>query len=219
MTYEAPLDREICLMGFICMKGENYMKVDFENSFELLSQEEWNQYLSEEKIDSIMVDKGVFAKFSDKIMMYPILMEEIDELNNKVGSIKVSYALCRHYYDKGIPDKPYYISPGKDGQSVQYFPNFKNEHWMRLYWFNHFADAAYMKLFSVWDTLDEAVKIHRATIEKSGGGDIGNLDLGKLDSVLTHIQNDDYYPTFIDKLVHLFFCSGKYDWQLLQDGN
>lgn len=217
MTYEAPLDREICLMGFICMKRENYMKVDFENSFELLSQEEWNQYLSEEKIDSIMVDKGVFAKFSDKIMMYPILMEEIDELNNKVGSIKVSYALCRHYYDKGIPDKPYYISPGKDGQSVQYFPNFKNEHWMRLYWFNHFADAAYMKLFSVWDTLDEAVKIHRATIGKSGGGDIGDLDLGKLDSVLTHIQNDDYYPTFIDKLVHLFFCSGKYDWQLLQD--
>ena len=219
MTYEAPLDREICLMGFICMKGENYMKVDFENSFELLSQEEWNQYLSEEKIDSIMVDKGVFAKFSDKIMMYPILMEEIDELNNKVGSIKVSYALCRHYYDKGIPDKPYYISPGKDGQSVQYFPNFKNEHWMRLYWFNHFADAAYMKLFSVWDTLNEAVKIHRATIEKSGGGDIGDLDLSKLDGVLTHIQNDDYYPTFIDKLVHLFFCSGKYDWQLLQDGN
>lgn len=42
MTYEAPLDREICLMGFIYMKGENYMKVDFENSFELLSQEEWN---------------------------------------------------------------------------------------------------------------------------------------------------------------------------------
>lgn len=87
-----------------------------------------------------MIDKRVFAKFSDRIMMYPILMEEIDELNNKVGSVKVSYALCRHYYDKGIPDKPYYISPGKDGQSVQYFPNFKNKHWMRLYWFNHFAD-------------------------------------------------------------------------------
>lgn len=48
-----------------------------------------------------MIDKRVFAKFSDRIMMYPILMEEIDELNNKVGSVKVSYALCRHYYDKG----------------------------------------------------------------------------------------------------------------------
>ena len=50
------------------------MKVDFENSFELLSQEEWNQYLSEEKIDSIMIDKRVFAKFSDRITMYPILI-------------------------------------------------------------------------------------------------------------------------------------------------
>ena len=136
------------------------MKVDFENSFELLSQEEWNEYLGEEKIDSIMVDKETFAKFSDRIMMYPILMEEIDELNNKVGSVKVSYALCKHYYDKGIPDKPYYISPGKDGQSVQYFPNFENEHWMRLYWFNHFADATYMKLFSVWDSVTEILDMN-----------------------------------------------------------
>lgn len=127
------------------------MTVEFESSFELLTQEEWNQYLGEEKIDSIMIDKSIFDKFSDRIMMHPILMEEISALNNKVGSIKVSYALCRHYYDKGIPDNPYYISPGKEGQSVQYFPNFESEHWMRLYWFNHFADAAYMKLFSVWD--------------------------------------------------------------------
>lgn len=66
-------------------------------------------------------------------------------------------------------------------------------------------------------TLDETVKIHRATIEKSGGGDIGDLDLGRLDSVLTHIQNDDYYPTFIDKLVHLFFCSCKF--HCFTDGN
>lgn len=131
------------------------MNVEFESSFELLTQEEWNQYLSEEKIDSIRVDKSVFDEFSDRIMMYPILMEEINALNNKVGSVKVSYALCRHYYDKGIPDKPYYISPGKDGQSVQYFPNFDKEHWMRLYWFNHFADATYMKLFSVWDSVTE----------------------------------------------------------------
>lgn len=131
------------------------MKVDFESSFELLKQEEWNQYLSEEKIDSIIIDKSIFDKYSDRIMMHPILMEEIFELNNKVGSIKVSYALCRHYYDKGIPDKPYFISPGKEGQSVQYFPNFKSEHWMRLYWFNHFADSVYMKLFSVWDSVTE----------------------------------------------------------------
>ena len=66
-------------------------------------------------------------------------------------------------------------------------------------------------------TLDEAVKIHRATIEKSGGGDIGDLDLGRLDSVLTHIQNDDYYLTFVDKITHLFFCTCKF--HCFEDGN
>lgn len=45
-------------------------------------------------------------------------------------------------------------------------------------------------------SLEEALATHRLTIEKSGGGDYGELDIGRPDSVLTHIQNDDYYPTF-----------------------
>lgn len=28
--------------------------------------------------------------------------------------------------------------------------------------------------------------------------------------MLTHIQNDDYYPTFIDKITHLFFSVCKF---------
>ena len=40
----------------------------------------------------------------------------------------------------------------------------------------------------------------KKTIEYSGGGNIGILDIGKVEAVLEHIQNDDYYPTFIDKL-------------------
>lgn len=61
------------------------------------------------------------------------------------------------------------------------------------------------------------MEIHYSTIENSGGGDQGNLDIGKLDSVLNHIQNDDYYPTFLDKLTHLFFCSCKF--HCFTDGN
>src|SRR5574344_2007326 len=66
-------------------------------------------------------------------------------------------------------------------------------------------------------TFEEALETHRKTVEKSGGGDVGELDTGKLDSVLQHIQNDDYYPTFLDKLVHLFFCSCKF--HCFTDGN
>ena len=48
-----------------------------------------------------------------------------------------------------------------------------------------------------------AIEIHRNTIEYSGGGDYDIINIGYLDSVLEHIQNDDYYPTFGEKLTHL----------------
>lgn len=131
------------------------MNVELEKSFETPTQEEWNLYLSDAAMSSIIIDKNKFDAYKNQIMMYPILMEEIEALNNKVGSMKISYALCRHYFDKGIPDDPYFISPGNNGESVQYFPNFQEEHWMRLYWFNHFAETVYTKLFSVWDSITE----------------------------------------------------------------
>lgn len=56
----------------------------------------------------------------------------------------------------------------------------------------------------VYLTLQQAVEIHAKTVEVSGGGAFGHLELGKLDSVLQHIQNDDYYPTIEDKLTHLY---------------
>ena len=66
-------------------------------------------------------------------------------------------------------------------------------------------------------TLSQAIEIHKKTVEISGGGTSGCLGLGKLDSVLEHIQNDDYYPTFEDKLTHLFFCTCKF--HCFEDGN
>ena len=69
----------------------------------------------------------------------------------------------------------------------------------------------------IYLTLEQAVEVHRKTVEISGGGALGHLDLGKLESVLQHIQNDDYYPTFEDKLTHLFFSACKF--HCFQDGN
>lgn len=47
----------------------------------------------------------------------------------------------------------------------------------------------------VYITLDQAIEIHRKTVEVSGGGAMGALNLGQLESVLENIQNDLYYPT------------------------
>ena len=131
------------------------MKINFEKSFEVPQQEEWNKYLSDIAMNSIIVDENIFQSYADRFVMYPILSEKIQTLNNKVGNMKVSYALCRHYYDKGIPDEPYFISPGSNGQSVQYFPRFEEEHWMRLYWFNYYAESVYTRIFSIWDSITE----------------------------------------------------------------
>ena len=69
----------------------------------------------------------------------------------------------------------------------------------------------------VYLTLEQAIEVHGKTVEVSGGGSLGQLEIGKLDSVLQHIQNDDYYPTFDAKLTHLFFCACKF--HCFEDGN
>lgn len=66
-------------------------------------------------------------------------------------------------------------------------------------------------------SIDEAKEIHRLTVKNSGGGSYGSLDLGRLESVLEHIKNDNYYPLFLDKIVHLFFCACKF--HCFEDGN
>ena len=62
--------------------------------------------------------------------------------------------------------------------------------------------------FFYFDT-HHAIKIHDWIIEKSGGLE-GNNQIGLLDSALTHIQNDLYYPTFEEKLKHLILAVNKF---------
>ena len=69
----------------------------------------------------------------------------------------------------------------------------------------------------IYISIEQAIQIHKKTVEISGGGSDGVLDSGRLESVLEHIQNDDYYPTFEDKLTHLVFSSNKF--HCFEDGN
>ena len=69
----------------------------------------------------------------------------------------------------------------------------------------------------IYITPEQAKETHAKTIEYSGGGTLEELDFGKLESVLYNIQNNDWYPTFIDKLTHLFFCTCQF--HCFSDGN
>lgn len=67
------------------------------------------------------------------------------------------------------------------------------------------------------ESISDVIEVHRKTVEISGGGTDGILDTGSLEAAIEFIQNDDYYPTFIDKLTHLVYVANKS--HCFQDGN
>ncbi len=69
----------------------------------------------------------------------------------------------------------------------------------------------------IYLSLEQAIETHAKTVEVSGGGAMGHLDVERLGSCLDHIQNDDYYPSFEEKLTHIFFCANKF--HCFEDGN
>lgn len=68
----------------------------------------------------------------------------------------------------------------------------------------------------IYIDIEYAIKTHDKILEVSGGIS-GIIDQGRLESTLEHIQNDDYYPTFEEKLTHLVFAINK--GHCFQDGN
>lgn len=60
------------------------------------------------------------------------------------------------------------------------------------------------------------IQIHDDVIAQSGGLH-GVRDVGVLQSILEHVQNDIYYPTFEDKLTHLVYSINKA--HAFNDGN
>jgi death-on-curing protein len=69
----------------------------------------------------------------------------------------------------------------------------------------------------IYLTLAQSIETHEKTVDVSGGGARGQLEIGKLDAVLQNIQNDDYYPTFDAKLTHLFHSACMF--HCFEDGN
>lgn len=65
-------------------------------------------------------------------------------------------------------------------------------------------------------TAEHAIKEHQYIIEQSGGLP-GVKNVGMLESVLHHIQDDRFYPELIDKITHLVFGINKN--HAFNDGN
>jgi death-on-curing protein len=68
----------------------------------------------------------------------------------------------------------------------------------------------------IYFDLEYAIRTHDKILEVSGGRP-GIIDAGRIESVLDHIQNDDYYPDFEEKVTHLVFAINK--GHCFHDGN
>lgn len=73
-----------------------------------------------------------------------------------------------------------------------------------------------MEVGKLYFDVKHAVAVHDWIIDVSGGLP-GIKDIGQIDSILEHIQNDIYYPKFEDKLCHLIFGINKF--HAFNDGN
>ncbi len=73
-----------------------------------------------------------------------------------------------------------------------------------------------MDITILYFDVDHAIREHDWIIEHSGGLP-GVKDAGQIESLLEHIQNDLYYPSFEEKLTHLVFGVNKFHG--FNDGN
>lgn len=73
-----------------------------------------------------------------------------------------------------------------------------------------------MEIVTLYFDVEHAIREHDWIIDFSGGL-AGVKDEGQLSSVLEHIQNDLYYPSFEEKLNHLVFAINKF--HAFNDGN
>lgn len=74
-------------------------------------------------------------------------------LANRIYQARWSWVMLNHSFNQGIPDDEWYISPGRSGSSIEYFPHFEKDHHIRKAQFDYFSDIFYYKLFSAWDNL------------------------------------------------------------------
>jgi len=81
------------------------------------------------------------------------------EIRQRIEDTAISYCFMMFYYEKGIPDKRWYISPGTNGESIQYYPDFEEVHFRIKMWFDFFSDTLYYKLFSAWDLVGHVMNV------------------------------------------------------------
>jgi len=146
------------------------------------------------KVDGKDEASNIFTEHEDMELNYLIR-----DFNNKKFSLKINYALAKKYLEKGIPDTPYYQSPGKNGSGVSYFPLFQEENYVNHYWYGFYIEAFYFRFEGLVDSIYHIVN-SKFNLGISTGVGFQNKILKKLKIenpplalTLENIKKDDVY--------------------------
>jgi HEPN superfamily protein len=83
----------------------------------------------------------------------------LHELRQRLADVGRCYVFMMLYYQKGIPDDPWAVSPGANGESIQFYPRFEDRHFPIKAWFDFYSDTLYYKLFSAWDVVGHIIDV------------------------------------------------------------
>jgi hypothetical protein len=112
------------------------------------------------------------------------LVTWIDNINTLTHDAYIANCHALFFLEEGIPDDPFRISPGRNGQSEQYFPNFEGQHYYNQSMFRFYAEITISKLFSTLDNVGSILMYH-----------FGLYDISSDDS------SKSYFHTAIPKII------------------
>src|SRR5690625_5132480 len=136
------------------------------NPFEDITKSNLEEITKENPLQHFKLSEEIFRKRNNLLA----LPENIDLdhwqmlLRNKLISINNDFGYALYYYYKGIPDDEWY----KQGQSVQYYPHFEDQHYSNLYNFSYFVDIFFLKSFTVYETIGHLLfKLYNFKIKRN----------------------------------------------------
>lgn len=78
-------------------------------------------------------------------------------LVNRMNLLMRNYAYTMFYYNQNIPDEVWHKSPGSKGQSVELFPDFKDEDYTKYFNFNYFSEYFFLQGFSIFELFGQLI--------------------------------------------------------------
>lgn len=124
--------------------------------FEEIEKINIDENTKDNPLKDFKLPKGLFKQRNDDFFK---LLEDWETqhwerlLNNRLLSLNRNFGYAIYYYQKGIPDDEWFISPGKEGKSVQYFPHFKDKHYSNHFNFTYFVDVFFLQSFTLYETI------------------------------------------------------------------